>query len=304
MRRARIIIALVTLAVAFYAADSGRAASGVTRMSGIGVLDYTRKPTFKVGDYVRYRVTTADQEGSPQDTYVMTVMIAAQDVWWGERCFYLETWVDNASKQENLAATLMSYSIFEDSSAEENVKMYMRKMVMGFNEDGSFDEKLMSAGSSALSTRQKPREPRSVSRDTLGADTVQTPMGTLRATKVVTHISSSRNSGRGDSASFREVREDRAQWICNDVPMTSFALEETRSTETRRAWLIGRSKDSAPVQVVSAGTVTARLIGFGHGLRSRALPADRIRSFDDPPPGRQRAPAGRPRPAAGGVRRP
>lgn len=304
MRRARIVLALVGLALAFSAPVALRAAQTGSAVGGIAILDYTRKPTFKVGDYTRYYVTGADKDGNIQDRYVLTVLIAGQEIWWGERCFYIETTQDDGRGAPASGATLMSYSIFDDSLPEEHVMMYARKMVMGYDsETGNLNEVLTSTGTPSASSRQQGARSHTVKRDTVGTDTVHTAMGVLKGPKVEMHQAWGRYGGRGDSTTYDEVHEDRTQWTCDQVPLTGFALEVTKTSETRRSWLIGRSKDAAPARQVSGSTVTARLIGYGHGLQSTALPADRVHSFDDRPAGAKRAPAARPRSATGGAKR-
>jgi hypothetical protein len=304
MRRARIVLAVVGLALVFCAPAALRAAQSGSAVGGIAILDYTRKPTFKVGDYVSYLVTGADQDGNVRDHYVLTVLIASQEIWWGERCFYIETIQDDGKAPPAGGATLMSYSIFDDSLPEEHVMMYARKMVMGYDpETGNLNEMLTSTGTPSASSRQQGSRTHTVKRDTVGTDTVQTAMGILKGIKVETHQAWGRSGGRGDSTTYEEVHEDRTQWVCDQVPLTGFALEVTKSSETRRSWLIGRSKDAGPAHQVSGGTVTARLIGYGHGLKSIALPADRVHSFDEAPAGRKRVAATRPGAATGGPRR-
>jgi hypothetical protein len=302
MRRARIVITLVTLALALCASGASGVSRNLNETNGIGLLDYSMKPTFKVGDYASYLVTATDPEGRGLERSVTTVLIAGQEVWWGERCFYVEAWVGDGKVQRSVSTTLMSYSVFEDSLPEENVQTYMRKMISS-SDEGEPGEMLVSPGSPELTSRPAPSSPHIVRRDTLGADTVHTVDGTLRALKVLTHQAWSRTSTRGDSTIYEEIREDRTQWICGEIPLTRCALEETRTARTRRAWLIGHSGEAAREQVVVSGITTARILGYGHGLKSLALPADRVHSFDDPPAGKRTAPAARPRTTSGGARR-
>ncbi len=305
MRRARIALALATLALAFCAPGAGRAAKNVTRMNGIAILDYTLKPTFKVGDYVRYAVTNLDDNGGTTDHYVMTLLIAGQEEWWGERCFFVETWVDEGKKQRSSATTLMSYGIYDDSLATSHLQEYMRKTVLGYDEEkGGLIEVLVAPRPGSLTFRSTPSKPHAVVWDTLGPDTVQTPAGLLHAHKLVRHQTWGNNGGIGDSTVYKELHEDRTMWICGDVPLTRLARDETENSETRRAWLIGRSRDVPASQPIAKTVVVARLVGYGHGLQSRVLPADRVHSFDDPPVARKPAPGARPKSAAGGVRRP
>jgi hypothetical protein len=304
MRRARIALALVTLALVFCAPGAARAAQTVSRMNGVGILDYTLKPTFKVGDYVSYVVTNYDENGDPTDHYNLTLLIAGQEEWWGERCFFVETWVDDGQKQRSSAATLMGYGIFDDTLAVQHLQMWMRKTVMGYDtETEALVEVLVAPKQSSLTARSTASKPHIVERETLGVDTVQTPVGLLHARKVAQHQSWGNTGGIGDSTVYKELHENRTLWLSDDVPMTRLARDETENTETRRAWLIGRSRDVPASQPIAKTVVVARLLGYGHGLKSRILPPDRVHSFDDPPAPKKPVPHAMPRKIAGGARR-
>ena len=228
-------------------------------MNGVGILDYTLKPTFKVGDYVRYVVTNYDENGDPTDHYNMTLLISGQEVWWGERCFFVETWVDDAKKQRSGAATLMSYAIYDDSLAQQHLQSYMRKTVLGYDEEkAQLTEVLVAPKPASLTARSTLSQPHIVKRDTLGADTVQTPMGLLHTRKILQHQSWGNSGGIGDSTVYKELHEERTLWTCDDVPMTRLARDETVNSETRRAWLIGRSRDVPSSQPIAKTTVVAR----------------------------------------------
>ena len=59
MRRASRILLLIgtLLALSALAASAQNRPQIVTSVDGIGMLDYTRKPTFQVGDWVKYRMS-------------------------------------------------------------------------------------------------------------------------------------------------------------------------------------------------------------------------------------------------------
>jgi hypothetical protein len=298
MRRARLALALAILSLAFCAPGAVRAAQSVTRMNSIGLLDYTRKPTFKVGDWVRYKVTSLDENGNETDHYNLTVLIAGQDIWWGERCFYVETQTEGGGKGVSAVASLMSYAIFDDSLPEANMQSYMRKTVLGYDSDKqSLIEVLVAPKPSALTSRSTLSRPYSVKRDTLGADTVSTPLGLLHAEKTTLHRAWGNTGGSGDSTVYKEITEDRTQWFANEVPITRLAHEETWSHESRRSWLIGRSQEGRPALVVGGSGVVARVIGYGHGLASKMLPADRVHTFEQLEAAKKPAAAGAHKPA-------
>ena len=135
MRRAVLCLAILTttLAPARLPAEN---VQPVERINGIGLVDYSRKPTFKVGDWARYRMTAKSDAGF-KDDYTVTVLVAGEEEWWGERCFWIETWTDMEGKPPQTAATLMSYAVFDDSLAIPHMQLYMRKTISGLNEDGT-----------------------------------------------------------------------------------------------------------------------------------------------------------------------
>ena len=78
----------------------------VELVNGIGLIDYSQKPHFKVGDWVRYHVTGSSETGM-HDDYEVTVLIGGEERFWGEDCFWVETWTEPASGGSRAVATLM-----------------------------------------------------------------------------------------------------------------------------------------------------------------------------------------------------
>jgi hypothetical protein len=72
---------------------TGLNAAAVKQVNGIGLVDYRRKPDFKVGDWVRYHITGTNMTGD-KDDYLVTVLIAGEESFWGEDGFWVETWTD------------------------------------------------------------------------------------------------------------------------------------------------------------------------------------------------------------------
>jgi hypothetical protein len=305
MRRARIAVVALTVALALSAPGAVRALQTDTRMSSVGILDYTLPPTFKVGDYVRYLVTTMDEKGTVDDRYYLTVMIAGQEVFWGERCFWVETWTDeDTARVRSVELALMSYDIFKDPKASENLLDYQRKIADEFDEKtGQLIETLVSPNTVSLTTRRSKAEVPSLQVDTLGIDTTQTPLGTFRSPVIVARSAWGKAGGSGDSTVYKERRDDHTTWNAPEIPLTGNVRDEMWMRETRRTWMVGHSKESTPEVLVGARHVVARLVGYGHGLKSRLLPPSRAHGFDDAPPARRSAAAVRPRPAAGGAAR-
>jgi hypothetical protein len=279
MRRALVaLLLLLAIAVAPPLATSYEA-EGQT--SGIAYVDYATKPTFKVGDWVKYRVVSFNAEGAQVDARTLTLAIATQEVWWGEDCFYLEAWTEGPRGPEGACATAMSYAIFDDSLADQRVDFYARKTVFGSNaETGKLEEMLMRPKAGILGTRSVLAAPMNRDVDTLGRDTVQTLKGVFQSTKFRATTLQGNNGGAGDTSVYREVKQVRTVWRSLDVPITHMVREDLETTTTQRAWMVGRSRDAAPAQVVAAGRTVTTLVAFGTGHKSLMLPADRIHTFE------------------------
>ena len=279
MRRAFCALALVALVTASCAAiASAIQIKYANRIDAIGLVDYSRPPKFKVGDYVRYRVTN-NTAGADRSTYILTLLIAGEENFWGEKGFWLETWTDEPGKIESVAS-LMSYDIFNDSLADERIQIYRRKISNGIDEHGNLAEELTRGNSNLNSVRTAPARPSGWQADTMGVDTVLTPLGLLRGRRVNITTGKQLTRSEGDSTIYLESRDTRSRWIAGEIPITHLAREDSRSSSGRRAWRIGFSSESAPMLVKEDGSLTARVIETGHGLKPRLIPPDRARSVE------------------------
>ena len=192
-------------------------------MSGIGILDYTRKPTFKVGDYVRYVVTSGRRPASATTDYVLTVLIAGQEFWWGEPCFYLETW---AGRRQDHAEHHRHAHVVRDLRRQPRrattSQLYQRKIGDRLRQaDRRSSTRCWCARSTAsLSSRSPLTLPRTVHGGHASAsDTVQTPMGILRARKVVLHQSCGQHrAARATARSTGSCTRTARSWRCDQVP--------------------------------------------------------------------------------------
>lgn len=271
MRRAIRAIILAAIASTFLAATACAVERAVERINGIGLVDYSRKPTFKLGDWARYHMTGSSQMGM-KDDYTVTVLIAGEEEWWGDPCFWVETWTDVPGRPLETTATLMAYSIFSDSLAVQHMQLYQRKVISGLNDDGTVHQEVPRAASSTLKSRTLFKRPIMWNVDTVGVDTVITPRGTFTTKKVITHQGTGATSSQGDSSMYNEVRENRTSFYSNEIPITHIAREDVENIISRRTWMIGRSADASPTKTRERGIGMARLIDYGNGLKSRALP--------------------------------
>lgn len=274
MRRAIALCALVLVGAVLFTAAVRAKEQAVDRINGIGLVDYSSKPTFKVGDWVRYRMTGQSEMGMSDD-YEITVLIAGEEEFWGDRGFWIETWTDKPGALPKTVATLMSYSIFDDSLPIQHMQVYQRKTITETDEQGNPVEIITKPAASMLTTRNLFKKPLMWDVDTLGSDTVTTPTGTYAARKVSIRQGTGATATIGDSSRYDEVRENRMVWMTPKVPITHVARESIENVIARRTWMLGRSAEGSPLLTRERGVGLARLVAAGSGLKPRLMPADR-----------------------------
>jgi hypothetical protein len=260
-------------------------------MNAIGLIDYTKKPTFKVGDWVRYHVTGANDKGDDAD-YTVTILIAGEERFWGEEGFWVETRTQSKGADAPLAiATLMSYAVFQDTLALPRMKLFMRKTITDVAEDGTPQEDVTRRPPLTLKNRKPPSEHTAWSVDTLDADTVRTPSGEYACRKIRMEEGVAATADYGDSSSRTEVRDTRTEYYTLKVPITHLAREHIENSVRRKSWLIGHSKDAEELRLVGLSAGDARLVDFGTGLVSGIIPERFRRSLREQDAAANRAPA-------------
>ncbi len=274
MRRAIAVLASLTVGLAFAAVTVLAQAPAVTRTNGIGFVDYSQPPRFQVGDYVRYHVTGASEMGMSDD-YDLTLVITGQEIFWGDSCFWLETWTEPRAGAPMAMATLMSYRIFADPKPVQHLQVYQRKQVNEVDPQGHPIEVLMEPSSSILKTRNLFGNPAAWDVDTLQRDTVITPVGHFDARKISIRQGNSTTTTTGDSTRYDEIRENRMLWYDVRVPITHVARESLENVVLRKTWMIGRSAEGSPLLTRDRGLGSARLIETGHGMAPRITPPNR-----------------------------
>lgn len=277
MRRAIVVSALLLAGVAMLVAGVLAQSRTATRINAIGFIDYGSRPTFKVGDWVRYRVTGESELGM-RDDYDMTILIAGEELFWGDSCFWVETWIDPKSGAPAAIATMMSYSIFRDSLPIQHMQMYQRKQVNEIDREGRPVEVVMEPAPSLLRVRELFKKPLMWDVDTFGVDTVITPAGEFRGRKISIRQGTATTRSFGDSSRYDEVRENRLSWVDPRVPITHTARESVENIVARRTWMIGRSTEGTPLMLRERGLGSARLVAMGSGEKPRLLPDIRYMS--------------------------
>jgi hypothetical protein len=263
-------------------------------IDAIAMIDYKRSPQFKVGDWVRYRTRGESAQGFKTD-YTVTVLIAGEEFWWGEKCFWVETQTAAAPGQPPLiAASLLSYDVFKDPKANLRFRRYVRKYVDGVDGSGRPDVKLFLRAPSELTTRGFEEKDTGRQIDTVGVGTVQAPKGTFEALRVNHRNREFETNQEGDSTIYFELLESHAYWFSNKVPITSLVRMDQENTQRRRAWMIGES-ENAPLRIVEHTLGGSELIDFGSGMKALAVP-ERLQHplSEQRPAGAKKAPARRP----------
>ncbi len=289
MRHAIRTFALIALPLVLSSSPALAKPQVVSSVNGIGLIDYSRKPDFKVGDWATYRMTGKSEMGMSDD-YTVTVLLAGEEEWWGERCFWVETWTDMPGHAPQTTASLMSYSIFGDSLPVQRMQMYQRKTINGLDETGKLVQEVSRAAASALKSRTLFRRPLQWDVDTIGVDTVITPKGTFHTQVVTLKQGTGGTSTVGDSSIYTEVRENRTSYQSLEIPITHIVREDLESVIARKSWMLGRSSEASALNIRDRGLGSARLLDYGHGKSARLVPVEFRRSLSDARVGKPKAP--------------
>jgi hypothetical protein len=266
------LFALAACLIAFSRPAPVRAAQGPDDIiNGIGLIDFGAKPTFKVGDWARYHMSGKSDAGVVHD-YIVTVLVGGEEHWWGEDCFWLETWTDVDSTSGQSIASLMSYEVFRDSSAFANMQYYVRKLIMGLTEDGTPEQTVYKRPASGLKTRQLPSRAFKVQIDTLGTELVTVPKGSYDCRKIQLLEGRGATGALGDSTDYTELREVRTTFMNPQVPITHIVREDIEQSFTRKAWKVGYSKDATPTVTLNSSFSSGQLVDFGTGLEAQLVP--------------------------------
>jgi len=254
------LVAAALLSLVLLSSDAGSQAGPV---SAVSYVDCRGKPHFKVGDWVKYHFKSESDDGKTQE-YDMIVLIAGEEVFWGDPCFWVETQVSYGKEKPSASdSKLMSYSMFGDTLWEQRIAVYQRKS-SGLAEDGSIRQELIHRSlSKRPSGRMAPVT--TVLVDTLGRkESVSVPKGTFVTTKVRLKAGIGSTEDIGDSTRRTENWDLRTRYLSPQVPITSIVKEVTEQWIVWKTWKVGKSEDA--VQFYPArGTATVELVAYGNG---------------------------------------
>ncbi len=262
-------------------------------VDAISMIDFRRGPHFKVGDWVRYRTRGESAQGFKTD-YRVTVLIAGEELWWGEECFWVETQTSYGGGPPEVAASLLSYAVFQDERPKTRFRRYVRKYLDGLDADGKPAVQLFLRGPSELTTRGFAERDPDRKVDTVGVEQVEVPKGAFDALRVNQRYREYETNQEGDSTVYFELTEDHAYWWSDQVPITSLVRVDQENIQRRRVWMIGES-ENASIHIVEHTTGSSQLIDFGSGMKAQSIPERLQRPLSEQKPARpKQAPARRP----------
>jgi len=265
-------LATLALATPSLAQDLGKA------IDGIGLIDYTRKPTFKVGTYCQYHVAGHSSKGHSED-YRMVVGVAGEERFWGDDCFWVETISEPTGNQGGSSvASLMSYSIFADSLPVQHLQYFVRKSINDVDDRGVPHEVIAKGSAGGIKSHTKLDPNTHWYSDTLASDSVRVLGRSFWCKRLHTRRDVTNSVEKGDSTVLTEYREDRDTYLSPQLPLTGIAREDIEYLETRKAWLAGRSQDAeTTVNVHSVGQ--AMLVSVGQDYAGRLIDESKRRSI-------------------------
>jgi hypothetical protein len=260
MRRLPLVVALVALLL--ITSDTWSANTVNVRMGSIGYVDYRNKPRFKVGDWVKYHFSSSTDDGQHED-YVMTILISGREKFWGDDCFWVETWTGGRTLTPQVTSVLMSYSAFGDTSWLQHLQVYQRKFATHDENGLGLAQELVRRALGGKAAGDD-RPSLTVLTDTLGRDTVHVALGVFDCTKVRRKAGTGMSEERGDSTYRTENWDQRHLYLSPRVPITSLVRERDERWITRKAWKAGQSNE-AVTHYVLRGTGTFDLVEWGSG---------------------------------------
>lgn len=288
MRRAVLVLLLVTAlplpALAIEKLDP---------VDAVAMIDYKHGARFKVGDWVRYQTKGESHQGYKTD-YTVTILIAGEELWWGEKCFWVETQNSFSGREPEITASLLSYAIFEDSLPSVRFGRYVRKFVEGVDDKGQYLQQPFRRAPAEISNRAFTESNPAHELDTLGVSPVGVPKGTFDALRVRRTYRAVETAQVGDSTVYWELVQAHTYSWSDQVPITRLVSIDQENTQRRRVWLIGESAN-APLKIVEQVIGGTKLLDFGSGMKSVSIPERFQRPLSEqqsraPKPGPRAAP--------------
>jgi len=279
MTRAASVLTVLLVTAASLAIAQERAVEGLPDIiDGSGMVDFSKRPGFTVGSWVKYRTTGSSLQGH-QDDYTVTLLVGGEEVFWGDPGVWIETWVEKPGMHLTPIASLISYSAFGDTLASKRILWFIRKTIHGLLPDGSPDITLSTRGEAELKLRKanwEKDEEIQTKIDTLEAGTATVPAGTFDVKRLRRVRGHAETAERGDSTVFYQRRYNQIFHLSDKVPITSLVKIEIDDTQEGKTWLAGQS-DKRPLQVLERAQGSTVLLEFGTGGLAPKLVPERSR---------------------------
>lgn len=272
LARAALVLAACVLAVLAPA----RARAQAEIIDAVGMVDFSTRPNFHVGSWVKYHTVGKSLLGHSDD-YMTTLLVAGEEIAWGEPCFWIETWVDRGA-QSGVTATLVSYAAFGDTMSSSHLGWFLRKSINGVDESGRPDMTLATREENELRLRKVnwDAEPGQAQLDTLGDETVTVPVGTYKTTKVVRSRGNGGTTDQPDSTIYYEQRIYETYYRNHEIPITGLVKMDIDDVQKGKSWAVGQfTRDSLKILERAQGTTT--LVGMGRGDLIPKLVPERLR---------------------------
>jgi hypothetical protein len=293
MRRAVLVLLLVAALP-----RPAHAAEKMDPVDAVAMIDYQHGAKFKVGDWVRYETKGVSHQGYKTD-YSVTILIAGEEMWWGEKCFWVETRNSFSGQDPEITASLLSYAIFEDPLPSARFGRYVRKFVEGIDDKGKYMQQPFRRPPAEISNRAFAETNPEHELDTLGIARVEVPKGTFDALRVRKTFRAVETAQVGDSTVYWESVQAHTYSWSDQVPITHLVSIDQENTQRRRVWMIGES-ENAPLQIVEQVIGGTKLVDFGSGMKSISVPERFQRPLSEqqsrppkPGPGAAPKPAGK-----------
>jgi hypothetical protein len=197
------------------------------------------------------------------------VRIVGEATYRGARCFWVETWYGPEESTANYDLALVSYDVFKDVAPDVHYRHYIRLVLLGLDNDGIPEMNDLQ--------RSNPNSPMPDLRpyrgdvDTLGMETVETPLGPIEGRLVRLKRRLARTHPEADSTVNRVTDTTRRTWLSRRVPVTSVIKEEEVSERKVQAYKLGTPSTDAPLQTTDTLSRTAVAIAWGTGAKSELL---------------------------------
>ena len=255
------------LLLAFSLLLSAASPALAARVNGIGLIDYTKK-SFKVGDWVRYKIEVANSNGLERENF-QELRIVGDETFRGEPCFWVETWFGPDSIRAAYDLTLMSYKAFNDPQATVRFSIYTRLMMLDQDEQGRPEmTEVRLADKSGVAPDLTPYQGKV---DTLGVERVTTPKGALDATLVRLERKLRNPRDTADSTINKITHVMRKSWVSRKVPITSLVSEDETEDWLIQAYKLGEVSTNAPEVPYSSENRKVTVIDWGTGAKSSLL---------------------------------